>query len=230
MCKKSILILGSKPGSKLPNIKVEEIYTANGAAEKAQKYLDKFPDTPLTAVVGGREFEMNEEVQKRVIKSNPDILLSRAGNINFKRYNFAKKTNYKFFSFNEAFLFQSQFFKFHIFDIFTKEFYYEEKFFDKICYVLKLLKNRKIIGVSTGFFSILYALKLYPECNIIISGIGMNPGGHFYNEKDSRYNNRSKVDKVLLKNLKKKFRERLYTIDHELNINTEIQLSKVETF
>ena len=40
MSKKNILVLGSKPGSMLPNIKVEKIYTANGAAEKAQKYLD----------------------------------------------------------------------------------------------------------------------------------------------------------------------------------------------
>ena len=41
MSKKNILVLGSKPGSMLPNIKVEKIYTANGAAEKAQKYLDR---------------------------------------------------------------------------------------------------------------------------------------------------------------------------------------------
>ena len=59
MSKKNILVLGSKPGSMLPNIKVEKIYTANGAAEKAQKYLDRFPNTRITAVIGGREFEMN---------------------------------------------------------------------------------------------------------------------------------------------------------------------------
>ena len=61
MSKKNILVLGSKPGSMLPNIKVEKIYTANGAAEKAQKYLDRFPNTPFTAVIGGREFEKNED-------------------------------------------------------------------------------------------------------------------------------------------------------------------------
>ena len=230
MSKKNILVLGSKPGSMLPNIKVEKIYTANGAAEKAQKYLDRFPNTPFTAVIGGREFEINEEVQKRVIKSHPDILLSRSGSIKFEKYDFPKKTNYEFFSFKEALFFQSQFFKLNILDILIKEFYYEEKISSKIIHVLRLIKNGKLGGVSTGFFSILHALKLYPESDIIISGIGMSFGGHFYDKKGSRYNNRSKVDIALMKNLKKKFKNRLYTLDVDLNTNTKINLFKLETF
>ena len=114
MSKKNILVLGSKPGSMLPNIKVEKIYTANGAAEKAQKYLDRFPNTPFTAVIGGREFEMNNEVQKRVVNSDPDLLISRSGSINFKRYKFNNKTNYEFFSTYSAIRFQSKFFRFGI--------------------------------------------------------------------------------------------------------------------
>ena len=230
MSKKNILVLGSKPGSMLPNIKVEKIYTANGAAEKAQKYLERFPNTPFTAVIGGREFEINEEVQKRVIKSHPDILLSRSGSIKFEKYDFPKKTNYEFFSFKEALFFQSQFFKLNILDILIKEFYYEEKISSKIIHVLRLIKNGKFGGVSTGFFSILHALKLYPESDIIISGIGMSFGGHFYDKKGSRYNNRSKVDIALMKNLKKKFKNRLYTLDVDLNTSTKINLFKLETF
>jgi hypothetical protein len=230
MSKKNILVLGSKPGSMLPNIKVEKIYTANGAAEKAQKYLERFPNTPFTAVIGGREFEINEEVQKRVIKSHPDILLSRSGSIKFEKYDFPKKTNYEFFSFKEALFFQSQFFKLNILDILIKEFYYEEKISSKIIHVLRLIKDGKFGGVSTGFFSILHALKLYPESDIIISGIGMSFGGHFYDKKGSRYNNRSKVDIALMKNLKKKFKNRLYTLDVDLNTNTKINLFKLETF
>ena len=85
MQKKYVLVLGSKPGSKLPNIKVEKIFTANGAAERAIKYLDRFPDTLFTAVVGNNEFTKNNIVQSKVIKSNPDILLSRSGSINFEK-------------------------------------------------------------------------------------------------------------------------------------------------
>ena len=39
---KYILVLGSKPGSNFPNFPVEKIYTANGAAERAKKYLVNF--------------------------------------------------------------------------------------------------------------------------------------------------------------------------------------------
>ena len=51
----------------------------------------------------------------------------------------------------------------------------------KIKRLFKLLKKGSINGVSTGFFSILYALN---ESNhkVIISGIGMEGGGHYYNK------------------------------------------------
>jgi len=192
--------------------------------------LNKFPNTSFTAVIGGREFEMNDEVQKRVIKSNPDILLSRSGSINFERYNFKKKVNYKFFTFKEAFLFQSQFFKFHIFDTFIKEFSYKEEIIDKVNHIVRSIKHGTLTGVSTGFFSILYALKFHPKSDIIVSGIGMSIGGHFYNKNSTKYNNRSKVDKALMKNLKKNYKDRLYTLDDELNINTKVKLFKSETF
>ena len=52
----NILILGSKPGSKLPNIKVDVIYSANGAAERASLYKKFYPDTFHIAVVGGKYF------------------------------------------------------------------------------------------------------------------------------------------------------------------------------
>ena len=222
MSKKNILVLGSKPGSMLPNIKVEKIYTANGAAEKAQKYLDRFPNTPFTAVIGGREFEKNEEVQKRVIKSHPDILLSRSGSIKFEKYDFPKKTNYEFFSFKDALFFQSQFFKLNILDILIKEFYYEEKISSKIIHVLRLIKNGKLGGVSTGFFSILYALNNHPNCKIILSGIGMSKGSHLYNDKN-RYNKRSVVDRKLFNSLKKEYTSRLMTTDNDFANDTGIQ-------
>jgi len=53
---KNILILGSKYGSKLPNIKVDEIYSANGAAERASEYKKIYPNTYHTALVGGKIF------------------------------------------------------------------------------------------------------------------------------------------------------------------------------
>ena len=57
-----ILVLGSKPNSKIPKIQVDSIFAANGAAEIAKNYLNLFPKTIFTSVIGAREFEMNQEV------------------------------------------------------------------------------------------------------------------------------------------------------------------------
>ena len=38
---KYILVLGSKPGSQLPNQDVKKIYTANGSAERANHFRKK---------------------------------------------------------------------------------------------------------------------------------------------------------------------------------------------
>ena len=41
MLNNNILVLGSKPESKLPDIHVDKIYTANGAAERAIEFRKK---------------------------------------------------------------------------------------------------------------------------------------------------------------------------------------------
>ena len=43
---KNILVLGSKPSSMLPDIKVDKIYTANGSAERAHIYKQKYSNIP----------------------------------------------------------------------------------------------------------------------------------------------------------------------------------------
>lgn len=90
---------------------------------------------------------------------------------------------------------------------------------DKIVHVIKAVKNRKIQGISTGFFAILLALIENPNSNIIISGIGMKGGKQFYKSDRSNYfnyNSRARVDRFLVKQLLKKYKERLYTLDLDL--------------
>ena len=45
-----------------------------------------------------------------------------------------------------------------VFSLFISEFYHQEKMLDKIIHVAKAVKNKKIQGVSSGFFAILLAL------------------------------------------------------------------------
>ena len=228
--KKFVMVLGSKPHSTFPDLQVEKIYAANGASERANIYKKKYPNTQLFSLIGSREFEKNVDVQKRVLESNPDQVISRSGWINFKKYNFSDKTKFKYFSPLRQFFFQSKFFKLNFIDILVKETFYEEKIFNRFLHFFKLIKKREINGVSTGFFSILYALEMNKNNNVIISGIGMSGGGHYYNKDSSRYQRRSNVDKALIKNLKTKFKNRLFTIDNELYENAGIKYINLETF
>ncbi len=225
-----ILIIGSKPGAKFPDLNVSYIYTANGAAERAKEYLSKYNNASFVSIISGREFENNIEVQKRVVTADPKELVSRSDYVNTSNYNFSKSIKFKFFSNFKQFLFQGQFFKLSVFNVLFCEFTYMSSVREKINFLLSTIKNLKFNGVSTGFFSILYALKLHPDSKIIITGIGMQGGGHFYNQKSTRYTNRSKVDKALMNCMKLVYKKRLFTIDSELAENTGIKFLNVKTF
>ena len=103
--KNFVMVLGSKPDSAFPDIQVKNIYAANGASERANIYKNKYPKTLLFSVIGSREFEKNLDVQRRVVESYPDQVISRSGWINFKKYNFSNKTRFKFFSPLQQFFF-----------------------------------------------------------------------------------------------------------------------------
>ena len=225
-----VLIIGSKPGAKFPDLNVGYIYTANGAAERAKEYLSKYSNASFKSIISGREFENNLEVQKRVVSANPKELISRSDFINTSNYNFSNSIKFKFYSNFKQFLFQGQFFKLNLFDVLFCEFAYMSSVKEKINFLLFTIRNFKFNGVSTGFFSILYALKFHPGSKVIITGIGMQGGGHFYNQKSTRYTNRSKVDKALMKCMKLVYKKRLFTIDSELAETTGINFLDVKTF
>ncbi len=216
MLEKYILILGSKKDSIIPDIKVNRVYSANGAAEKARDYLNKYSDVPFTAVVSCKEFCKNHNVQNRVINSSPDLLISRNGNIDFGQFKFSKKIKFKCFNQIENISFQSNFFKLKYLDLIIQELKYFKEIDKKIYHLFYSLRHKPFVGVSTGFFSILHALQEYPEHSIIISGIGMQGGKHYYNDKTVYSSNRANVDRELIKRLKDKYFIRLFSPDKDL--------------
>ena len=184
---KNILILGSKNGSKLPNIKVDMIYSANGAAERAVMYKKLYPNVPHTAIIGGKYFLECEEVKERVIKSKPNKLIVRFGSIKipdeFNNYN----CEIDQWSQKKDFNIQSQFYKLGWLDIiFGEVMYYEDKFLRKLRHLYRCIKHRGFLGGSSGFFSIFLAAMENPKSTIITSGIGLVEGGRYY-QPDNTY-------------------------------------------
>lgn len=214
----NILVLGSKPESKLPDIHVDKIYTANGAAARADEFRKSYQKNELTTITGAREFVRNNHVNRRIITSKPERMIIRSGKIDLP-LELEGFTKLICLSNSIQWNFQSNFFRNKKFSLLLAEMQHQEQFFNKIIHFLKSIKNKNIQGISTGFYAILLALEENPDSKIIISGIGMKGGKQFYKSERSNYftyNSRARVDRFLIKLLFKKFKDRLCTLDTSL--------------
>ena len=115
LSQKNVLVLGSKAESKLPDVSVDMIYSANGAAERAMHYKKYYPRANHTAIVAANSFMKNEMVKLRVIKSKPNKLIIRSGAIEVPKELIDCETIY--ISKRVQFNFQSKFYKSGALDI-----------------------------------------------------------------------------------------------------------------
>tara|TARA_B110000971_G_C19989338_1_gene491160 strand:+ start:370 stop:1068 length:699 start_codon:yes stop_codon:yes gene_type:complete len=232
MLDNNILVLGSKPESKLPDIRVDKIYTANGAAARAIEFRRKYEKNELTCVVAAREFARNDYVKSRVIKSKPERIMVVPGVINIP-LELEGYTKLICLSDKEQWNFQAKFFKNKKISLLIAEMQHQVSFYSKIIHILKNIKNKNIQGISRGFYSILLALEENPNSNIIISGIGMKGGKQFYESKRSQlfiYDSRARVDRYLVSRLLKNYKSRLYSLDLDLIEVSNINEWKGDTF
>lgn len=209
-----VLVLGSKPKSKLPKHPFNKIYTANGAAIRSKKYINKHQ---LICVSSVNNFERNEDVKKRVINSNPNRLIVRFGKIKIP-FSLKKNCKVEFINSSEQLNFQKKFFLFGNLSVFFAELFYKDKMISKLKKIFNYFRKKNFQGVSTGFFAILFALKENPKSKIVVSGIGLSGGNHFYQSKrPSKYNydSRSAVDRFLIKLLLKKYKKNIFSLDND---------------
>lgn len=218
-----ILILGSKPDSKIPDIKVNKIFSANAAAERGRLYRLKYPKTLFCSVVTKKEF-LKKNIFDFILNSNPNELFVR-NDENNKFYNNVKIDSLNFMSNKEQWNFQKKFFKFGVFSLIWAELNYKrDTFIETIKYFYRTVRYGQFLGVSTGFFSILLALDEYKESKIIISGIGIEGGKHFYTS-DNTHNYRYKIDKILFRHLKSQYKKKIISCDYNLS-----KFVKIESF
>ncbi len=226
MPNEKILVLGSKPDSKLPKLNFKKIYAANGAISRSSIYKQKYRNIELISVTSKKNFEKNFDVRKRIIHSKPDRIYVRFGKVNLP-----KKLQYckcDFINYTEQLNFQKKFFKLKYFSLFLAEFFYKENFYKKFKRFLKFFIGENFQGISTGFYAILLALKENPNSKIIVSGIGLSGGGHFYKSqrlKKFNYDARSAVDRFLIKFLLIKFKKKILSADNDF-----VELSDVKKY
>ena len=221
-----ILVLGSKPGSKLPNIDVSKVYSANGAAERALNYFNKFGKKELTCVCGSMEFFKNLEVRSRIIKAKPNLIYFRSGKINGEDLNqYITNTKFVSLSRNKQILFQSQFLRYKILSILRAEWNHEKDFKSKFKHLLKIFRQGGMLGASTGLYSIILAKFENPDKKILVSGIGIKSiGDSFYGTIGTT--KRAQVDKKIFFDLDKSIKKNLSTTDQEMSEFCSIPLIK----
>lgn len=212
-----VLVLGSKPFSKLPFINVKKVYCANGAAERCIQYKSIFKDVETTSVVSASEFNKRPDVRNRVIKLKPDNIFCRFGTINNKFLKYSSKTKIRNLGKFEQLVWQSKFFKYGIITLFFSEFNYENFFLKKIKHLIDCFLWRGFLGSSTGLFSILLAHIENPYSKILVSGIGIKTGGKTFYGSNENKTLRSNVDKILFLYLNKKIKEKIITTDFEMS-------------
>ena len=226
---KYVLVIGSKPNSRLPNLDVSKVYSANGAAERASNYFKRFGKKDLTCVCGTMEFFKNYEVRSRIINAKPDLLHFRSGKVLKKNLDcYIKKINFISFTRNEQIFFQSQFLKYKIFSIVKAEWSHESSFKFRFKHFIKILKQKGMLGASTGLYSIMRAVYENPNKKILVSGIGIKTiGDSFYGTIGTT--KRANVDKKIFNDLSVSLKKKIITTDEEMSKYCSIPLLK-DTF
>ena len=213
----NVIVLGSKPDEKILKIKSQNLYAANAAVEKAQIYRKMNEKIKINSICSLRGFLQDPPTRTRVLSSKPDRLIIRRGNLE-KPKELDENCEILCFDKNKQWKFQRIFFRYGFLSLIFSELFYGNNFKEGfINFKNTVIYKKGLLGVSTGFFAILLALKENPNKNIFISGIGMNDGGHFYelHDKSKDVNQRRKVDKFLRKFLHKKYKKRMFSCDRD---------------
>lgn len=222
--KKFVLVIGSKPDSKLPNINVEKVYSANGAAERAKNYFQFHGRKNFTSVCGSMEFFKNEHVKERVLNAKPDLIFFRSGKVLKEKFHkVSNELNFKSKSRNEQILFQANYVKYGILSIILAELTHEDNIIGNLKHLCKIFQQSGMLGVNTGFFSILLANYENPDCFIICSGIGIKTVGKSFHPSKGTFK-RAIIDKKIYKYLNSDIKNKLLTTDKEMSEYCNIPL------
>ena len=222
MLNNPVLVLGSKPGSIVPNINFSKVYTANGAAERGM-IKKKFKESYLTCCVEMREFLKNNLVKEKFWHLNQiELYLELLKRILSNLFdNTCKIEN---LSWKKQFKLQSKYVKYGKLSLLIAETKRDKSFLKKTQYIFNSFRKKQFWGISTGFFDILLAHDENPQSDIVVSGIGMSGGVQFYKSERSKqydYFPRARVDRFVAKLIKDEIKSRIFSVDDDFIENTQ---------
>lgn len=222
-----VLVIGSKPDTVMPNIIPKKIYAANGAAERAIVYKEKNPSTHIISITGSAGLKVNE-VRERITKLKPDELISHNGKIDlnfFFEASWIKDIKYRYLE-KKGLDIQRKYFSkitLRLADL-GLVFGSGNIFFGILRLIYALIKNKPPMGLTTGCLSILIALNENKSSKILVTGISLHGGNHFYKFNGVFPYYRGWADAYLIKRLPKNLKSRIMTNDLKFSKIANVEL------
>ncbi len=218
MTTKNILVLGSGPQIKIIKKEFIKIYASNASVFKCKDYLNDNKNLEIISVVTEESLLSDIPTQTNIKEAKPHrIIIRKKTDKKLNDLNFKYSSN--FLNQVEQHNFQKKFFMFGKFLVPISELFYGNSLKQKYRHIINIIKyNKSPLGISTGFFAILFALLENPTSKIFLNGISMQNSDHFYKllGKEDKIMTRHKVDNFMIKFLFKKYKKQLYSNDINL--------------
>lgn len=227
---KTVLVLGSKPGSDLPAVKVDHIYAANAAITLANNYLDLgLSKEDFTSVTTGKQLK-KEKVHDSVLAVQPSCIVSRRWEIPDVIRNGLSNTEIVQLTDKEQESFQKQYLGYGRYIAEVKVIFSMLKVDVKAgLRRLRDVSRLKISGgLSTGLYAVLVAAHNHPDHKIIVAGIGLDAGAHFYDNKLEFPLWRGFLDKEMVKYFSQDLKQRIVTTDPSFAKNVGVKMYEGE--
>lgn len=225
-----IVVLGSKPGAKLPAVAAPYVLTANNAVELGAHYREQY-GSKVIAFVPGEELLRHEHIRRSFEKAQPDEVVILGGGKerleSLIREEMRITAPIRFLSFKECRGLARKALGARYFIVALRRLFARgaSHFINDFIPDLFNRRDMRWLTDSTGFVAIFYALDRWQSADIIAAGIGLSAGGHFsgegtYSEKTAR------ADRLVISRWDRSRRNRLYTTDEALHNIANVPLWK----
>lgn len=228
--KNYVMVIGSKPEAALSKIIPYKIYAANGALERATVLKKKNPQVYVISVVGNPFFNYISLINK-IKKYKPNELITTNGPIDLKEHFDSEFLDTIFYRYLEKKGINLQKKYFSNLNLRLADFGLVFTSGNLLYGILRLLyniliKKRPPMGLSTGCLSILLALTENKLSKVIVTGISLGGGEHFYQSNRPFYAFRGWADAYLVKRLAIDLKSRIVTTDKNFSKIAKVQLIK----
>ncbi len=216
-----VVVLGSKPGTELPEIRASFVITANSAVELGLLYRERY-GSKIIAMMNGRALGDTTYLQDSLKKSRPDKIILSGGDkdtlTSLIEHDLAcSGVPVEMLSPRDSYQLMKDTLGWRIVLVVLEHLRLRGVIY-VARYVLRDLLGKRYMqwmSRSTGMNAIFYALKQFPQTEVIAAGIGLKSGEHF-TKKGNFTEKTAAGDRITMRHWLPDKRPRLFTTEPTL--------------